>query len=197
MCKKLFVQVLMFGIIVSLPAGFALAADQSESNNSANKLSSADERFVKDGAAGGMMEVELGKIAAEQGANEGVKAFGRRMQKDHSKANEELKTLAAGKNVQIPTTLEGKQKRTVDRLSKLSGSEFDRQYMRTMVDDHKQDVKAFEREANKAKDPNVKQFASKYAPVLKEHLELAQTTEKQLKDSPSTSFRGDVPRSSN
>jgi putative membrane protein len=50
-----------------------------------------------------------------------------------------------------------------------------------MVDDHKEDVKAFEREADKAKDPDVKQFASKYAPILKEHLKLAQSTEAQLK----------------
>jgi putative membrane protein len=167
--------------MMSLPIGLAVAADMSEPKKSADKLSRADEKFVKEAATGGMMEVELGKIAADKAANDKVKAFGRQMQEDHGKANEELKTLAANKGVKIPTALEGKQKRTVDRLSKLSGAEFDRQYMRTMIEDHKEDLKAFEREADKAKDADVKQFASKYAPMIKKHLDMAQTTGEQLK----------------
>jgi putative membrane protein len=180
MCKKLFLQVLIFGLIVSFP-GLVLAADKNEPKTSADKLSSADEKFVKDAAAGGMMEVELGKMAAEKATNDKVKAFGRQMQQDHGKANEELKTVAASKGVQIPTALEGKHKRTVDRLSKLSGPEFDRQYIRTMIEDHKEDLKAFQREADKGKDPDLKEFASKYVPMIKNHLEMAQTTGEQLK----------------
>ena len=157
-----------------------LAADKSEPMKSAAKLSGADEKFVKEAAAGGMREVELGKIAAEKAVNDKVKAFGRQMQEDHGKANEELKTLAANKGVQIPTALEGKHKKTIDRFSKLSGSEFDRQYRRTMIED-KEDLKAFQREADKGQDPDVKRFAGKYVPMIKKHLEMAQTTGEQLK----------------
>ncbi len=181
MFTKPFVQVLIFGLVVSLPAGLVLAADQSEPKKTTDKLSSSDEKFVKEAAAGGMMEVELGKIAADKSTNDKVKAFGRQMQEDHGKANEELKAIAANKGVKIPMTLEGKQKKTVDRLSKLSGSEFDRQYTRTMIEDHKEDLKVFEREADKAKDPDLKQFAGKYAPIIKKHLEMVQTTGEQLK----------------
>jgi putative membrane protein len=181
MFKRSFVQLVMFGLIVSLPTALVLAADKSEPKKSTDKLSGADEKFVKEAAAGGMMEVELGKIAADKSANDKVKAFGRKMQEDHGKANEELKTLAANKGIQIPTALEGKHKKTVDRLSKLSGSEFDRQYIRTMIEDHKEDLKAFQREADKAKDPDIKQFSSKFAPMIKSHLEMAQTTGEQLK----------------
>jgi putative membrane protein len=180
MVKKSFLQVLIFAFIVSFP-GLVLAADKNEPKTSAGKLSSADEKFVKEAASGGMLEVELGKIAAEKAVNDKVKAFGRQMQEDHGKANEELKTVAANKGVQIPAALEGKHKRTVDRLSKLSGPEFDRQYMRTMIEDHKEDLKAFQREADKGKDPDVKQFASKYVPMIKNHSEMAQTTGNQLK----------------
>src|SRR5215475_6965870 len=151
MFKKSFLQLLIFGFIVSLP-GLVSAADKTEPKTSADKLSSADEKFVKEAASGGMLEVELGKIAAEKGVNDKVKAFGRQMQEDHGKANDELKTVAANKGVQLPAALEGKHKRTVDRLSKLSGPEFDRQYMRTMIEDHKEDLKAFQREADKGKD---------------------------------------------
>lgn len=181
MLKQSFGKLLVFGLVVSLPTGLVLAADKSEPKKSASKLSGADEKFVKNAAAGGMMEVELGKIAAEKGVNDQVKAFGRQMQDDHGKANEELKTVAANKGVQIPTALEGKHKRTVNRLSKLSGPEFDRHYMRTMIEDHKEDLKAFQREADKGKDPEIKQFANKYAPVIKKHLEMAETTGQQLK----------------
>lgn len=181
MFRKSFLQALLFGLVVSLPVSLVLGADRSEPKKSTDKLSSADEKFVKEAAAGGLMEVELGKMAADKGTNEKVKDFGQQMQKDHGKANDELKTLAANKGVKIPTTLEGKQKKTVDRLSKLSGSEFDRQYIRAMIDDHKDDLKAFEREADKAKDPDVKQFSSKYAPIIKQHLEMAQTAGEQLK----------------
>jgi putative membrane protein len=179
MFNKSFGQLLVFGFAVSLPISLAMAADKTAPKT--DKLSSADEKFVKEAAAGGMMEVELGKLAVDKSANDKVKAFGRQMQEDHGKANEELKTLAANKGVKIPNALEGKQKRTVDRLSKLSGAEFDRQYMRTMIEDHKEDLKAFEREADKAKDSDVKQFASKFAPVIKKHLDMAQTTGEQLK----------------
>jgi putative membrane protein len=117
----------MFTWVLLLPATIALAAEKSEPQKS--KLSGSDEKFVKEAAAGGMMEVELGQIAGDKAANDQVKQFGRRMQNDHGKANEELKTLAINKGVQLPTALEGKHKKTVDRLSKLSGEEFDRQYM--------------------------------------------------------------------
>ena len=177
MFKSTAVRILAVGLVLSLPTAFALAAGAK----SDSKVPSADEQFLKDAAAGGMMEVELGKIAADKAVNDQVKAFGRQMQQDHGKANDELKTLAANKGVQIPTALAGKHKRTVDRLSKLSNAEFDRQYIRTMIDDHKEDLKAFQREADKGKDPDVKQFAGKYVPMIKKHLEMAQTTGEQLK----------------
>jgi putative membrane protein len=181
MIRKLTVQALIVGLIVSLPMGLVIAADKSEANKSTDKVSRADGKFVKEAAAGGMMEVELGKLAADKATNDKVKAFGRKMQEDHGKANEELKTLAANKGIQLPTALEGKQKKTVDRLAKLSGTEFDRQYIRTMIEDHKEDLKAFEREADKAKDIDIKQFSSKFAPMIKSHLDMAQATGEQLK----------------
>jgi putative membrane protein len=180
------VQILVLSLVLVFPLGVARAAsEKSETSKSDTKkdakVSRADERFIKDAGAGGMMEVELGKVAVDKGTNDKVKEFGKRMQQDHGKANDELKKIAADKGVNIPTALEGKHKKTVDRLSKLSGEEFDRQYMRAMVDDHKEDLEKFQREADKGADPAVKQFASKHVPVLKQHLELAQTTAKEVK----------------
>ena len=113
-------------------------------------------------------------------ASKQVKEFGQRMQQDHGKANEALKKLAANKGVQLPTELDRKHKSAADRLSKLSGGEFDREYMKAMVDDHKETLEKFQREADKGKDSDVKKFASEHVPILKKHLELAQTTQKQV-----------------
>lgn len=153
----------------------------SSDAKSSNKLSRAETSFIKEAAQGGMMEVELGKLAQQKASSEKVKEFGKRMEDDHSKANSELKELASAKGVDLPAALEGKQKSTVEKLSKLSGAEFDRQYMTAMVNDHKEDVSKFQSESSKAKDPDVKQFASKTLPTLKEHLKLAESTSKDVK----------------
>jgi putative membrane protein len=175
-------KILVMALVLFLPWGPVMAAsDKDDDSKRSVKLSKDDERFIKEAAAGGMMEVELGKMAAGKAANDKVKEFGRRMQEDHGKANDQLKSLASDKGVEIPKALEGKHKTTVDRLSKLSGEEFDRQYMRAMIDDHKEDLRKFEREAEKGKDSQVKQFASKHVPILKKHLELAEATGQEVK----------------
>jgi putative membrane protein len=176
--KASFVGALMLAGVVVAAYSTARAASDAKSDN---KLSRSDASFVKEAAAGGMMEVELGKLAQEKASSDKVKQFGKRMEDDHSKANAELKQLASTKGVDLPTALEGKQKSTVERLSKLSGAQFDRQYMATMVSDHKEDVSKFRSESSKAKDPDVKQFAGKTLPTLKEHLQLAESTAKDVK----------------
>lgn len=60
--------------------------------------------------------------------------------------------------MQSADKLEGKQKSTYDRLAKLSGEKFDREYMKTMIDDHKADVDNFKKQAEKAGDADVRPF---------------------------------------
>ena len=173
------------------------AADKSQPTNGGKKLTRASEKFVKEAAEGGMMEVELGKLAVEKANREQVKAFGRQMQDDHGKANEELKAIAAANGVRFPQSLQGKHKRTADRLAKLSGTEFDLQYMRFIIEDHKKDLDAFQREADKGQDPDVKQFAAKQLPILKKHLDAAQATERQVKESSKPMPSGALPYPNN
>ena len=102
--------------------------------------------------------------------------FGQRMVDDHSKAGNELKSLAAQKNVTLPTALDQQHQADVDKLSKLSGAAFDREYMSMMVKDHQEDVAEFERQAANGADPDVKSWASRTLPTLREHLKMAQET---------------------
>ena len=193
MMRVVELSVLMMAAALVVPSGSAFAASDStktgaSSKESKSKLPSGEERFMKEAASGGLMEVELGKIAAEKGSHQRVKEFGKRMQADHSKANTQLKKIASSKGVELPTEPSGEHKSTMDKLTKLSGAEFDREYMEAMVDDHNEDIEKFQTQADKGKDPDLKKFASENLPILKKHLELAQSTEKQIK----TESKGDA-----
>ncbi|MGH9141856.1 MAG: DUF4142 domain-containing protein [Vicinamibacterales bacterium] len=133
----------------------------------------ADQAFVMKAAQGGMAEVELGKLAADKGSSDAVKKFGQRMVDDHSKANDELKTLAQSKNIPLSGAIGAEEKALQDRLMKLSGPAFDQAYMKAMVSDHVKDVNEFQMESKSGKDPEVKAWATRTLPTLEQHLKLA------------------------
>ncbi len=155
---------------------FLLTGTLLSAQNTANRLGSPDNTWITKAAQGGMAEVELGKLAQSNASSDAVKQFGQRMVDDHTKAGEELARIAADKGITLPTGLDAKNQATKDRLSKLTGKEFDRAYMQDMVKDHRGDVAEFKKEAASGKDPEVKAFASKTLPTLEEHLKLAEQT---------------------
>jgi putative membrane protein len=140
-------------------------------------ISDEDRAFMIEAATGGMAEVEMGRLAATKARSAAVKRFGRRMVTDHSRANAELKRLAKRKGVALPTDLTPEQKADKEKLSNLSGAEFDREYMSMMVADHDKDVNAFEAKAGNAADRDLKRFVVKTLPTLKMHQKMA----KQIK----------------
>ena len=134
----------------------------------------SDRQFVQEAAAGSALEVELGKLAQEKGSSEAVKEFGKRMVDDHTKAGEDLKEAAAKAKIPASPELSRKAKKMQEKLSKLSGPDFDREYAKLMANDHKNDVKAFEREAKSGAAPAIREFASRTLPTLQEHYKMAQ-----------------------
>jgi len=159
------------------------AAQKGEANtksNSANRMGT-DNPFVTKAANGGMAEVKLGTLATQKAANPDVKAFGQQMVDDHGKANDELKQLASSKGITLPTDIDAKEQAKYDRLSKLSGAEFDRAYMKEMVSDHHTDVAEFRRESQRGSDPDVKAWAAKTLPTLEHHLQMAESTDAKVK----------------
>lgn len=142
---------------------------------------SADKKFVKEAAEGSMTEVELGKLAQEKGSSEAVKEFGARMVEDHGKASQELQQVAAKTGFEMPSELPRKAKKAQEKLAKLSGPEFDKAYVKMMLNDHKGDVKAFDRQAKDGKIPEVKEFAAKNLPTIQEHKKLVEQMETSTK----------------
>jgi putative membrane protein len=139
---------------------------------------SGDGAFVREAALGRTAEIDLGKLAGDRALNDQVKALAQRMVTEHGQAGEELKSLAASKQITLPTSLDTKRQATHDRLAKLSGTRFDRAYVRAMLADHKKDVADFEHEASSGKDPAVRAWAARTLPTLQEHLKMAQELDK-------------------
>jgi putative membrane protein len=148
-------------------------AQTPKGTSGTSAVAASDLTFAKEAAIGGMAEVELGTLAKEKASSPDVKQFADRMVTDHSKANDELKQWAQQKNATLPTDVDAKHKATKDRLSKLSGEEFDKAYMHEMVSDHVKDVNEFKKESTAAKDADLKAWAGKTLPTLEEHLKSA------------------------
>jgi putative membrane protein len=138
-----------------------------------HKLDRTDLDFMKKAAEGGMAEVELGKLAQQNAEDAQVKQFGQRMEQDHSKANQQLTSIAGQKGVQLPKQLDAKDQKELDRLSGLKGPAFDRAYMRMMVQDHDKDLKEFQHETQAAKDPDLQTFAQQTLSVIRQHDQMA------------------------
>jgi len=161
-------------------AGTLLAQDTSSQQGSSTPkvdtgarkmMKSPDTAFAIKAGQGGLAEVKLGQLASEKASNPDVKAFGQQMVDDHTKANDQLKSVAQSENMTLPADVNAKQQMMYDKLSKLSGAGFDKEYVKGMVKDHEEDVKEFQKETTNGKDPQMKSFASQTLPVLQSHLE--------------------------
>ena len=163
--SQLYILALVIGAI-SL-TGVVRAADTNATSESS--LSEKDKTFMKKAAKGGMMEVAMGQVAEQKGQSEDVKSFGKRMVTDHGKANDELKSIASKKGVQLPSK-EHTTKWTSDKA-----------YIDMMVTDHEKDLAEFKEEASSGSDPDVKKFADDKAKVIQEHLDQVKEIQGKLK----------------
>lgn len=137
------------------------------------KLSQKDTSFIQKAASGGQQEVENGKMAEKQGKSADVKSIGARMVADHTRANKELTALANQKGVKVDT-------RGV-RAQNIGAADFDRQYLKLLEMDHKNDIAEFQQEAKSGDDRDLKAWASKTLPMLKEHLAMVEGAMRKVK----------------
>jgi putative membrane protein len=142
----------------------------------------SDATFVRQASGAGLAEVQAGQLATERAASAEVKAFGQRMVDDHTQANHELTTIAQAKRLPVATQLDRKHQAMADTLAKLRGTEFDQAYMAGQVADHEEAVRLFTTEAKQGKDAELKAFAAKTLPALREHLQLARNIITQQKE---------------
>ena len=167
-------------VVLGLAVAPAFAGQQPTTAEKADRTMAhgkgSDETFVMKAAHAGMEEVELGKLAVEKASSDEVKKFGQRMVDDHSKAGEELKTLAQNKHITLPGASDPQANAAYARLATLSGASFDRAYMQVMAAGHRQALNDFRMETKMGQDADVKGWAAKTLPMIEEHVKLAQNT---------------------
>jgi len=153
------------------------ASGRADDTKKADKPFS-DAEFVKKAAVGGMTEVELGRLAAANGKSDAVKKFGQKMIDDHSKANDALKAAAKKGGFDVPDKLDAEHQKVVDKFKDLKGDEFDKAYIKDMIEDHEKDVAEFTTASKEAKDAGIKDFATKTLPVVQGHLDMIKKMDK-------------------
>jgi putative membrane protein len=138
------------------------------------QLGKADRAFMTKAAGAGLYEVEVSKLAATRAASPAVKSFAEMMVADHAKANAELKQVASAHNYPLPDVPPGDKQAIIDRMSKLSGAEFDKAYRDQVgLKDHKADINLFESASRSTRNTALKGFVDKTLPTLNSHLKQA------------------------
>jgi putative membrane protein len=160
-------------LFYTLALGAAVGLSQSAFAATHHKLS-ADAVFAKKASAGGLTEVELGKIAQQNGDSQDVKDFGAQMVTDHSKINDNLQAVATKDSLMIADKPNEEQQALIDKLNKETGKAFDTAYIHAMLKAHIGDKAAFAMEASGGNNADLKQFASDSLTVIKQHLGMIQ-----------------------
>lgn len=137
--------------------------------------------FAVKAADGGMLEVQLGQLAQEKSTNPRIKEFGALLVKDHGKANDELKGIAANKSITLPDSVGNDYAEHIRDMAKKSGKDFDKHFIDMMVNDHDKDIKMFEKASENLTDPELKTFASNTLPTLRAHQDTAKAVQESIK----------------
>ncbi len=162
-------------------SGASAGASSTESGASSGKLSSSEERMIKQLAQANMAEINAGKLAQDKAQSDEVKSFAKKMVDDHTKALDDLKQLAQSKGVTLPTEPSKQQASMEKKLEGLSGEKFDKQYMKQAGErSHKQTHELLQKAA-KAEDTDLKNYASKTIAAVESHQQMAKETERSLK----------------
>ncbi len=153
--------------------GPGLGSPTGQMADGTNPLDTSDRSFFDQAAAGGLGEVAAGQLAAQRGAGPKVRAFGRQMVADHTKANQALQQLAQSKGMNLPTAPDAAGQKSLADLKEKQGRDFDTAYAAQQVKDHRDTISLFE-QAARSKDPDIAAFAQKTLPTLRHHLKMAQ-----------------------
>jgi len=132
---------------------------------------SSSVKFANKAGMGGMAEIQLSKLAQQKSTNKKIKDFADMMVTDHTKAADTLSAIAKAKNITLPASLDADHQKKYDDLSKMSGADFDKGYVKIMVSDHQDAVNLFQDEAKNGTDPQLKAFAGKVEPIIQMHLD--------------------------
>jgi putative membrane protein len=161
---------LVTGVLV-LCAGLAFA----KTNTVGGDLTVKDRQFIEQVASTNLAEIKLARLALDKSESATVRTYAQTVIDDHEKAAGQLKTIAKDEKFPEPTSMETLDQQSYDKLSTLTGKDFDTEYMKLMVKGHEKAIDTFQKASNQLSNPELKQFAAKTLPTLKEHKDMAKT----------------------
>lgn len=181
--KSVSKSALILGVAM-LTAG-ALSAQQSPSQEqpAREKHQHAPRRaasFIKEAAEGNLAEVQMGQLAQQKSQNAEIKQLAQALVTDHTKANEQLQTVAQQQGVKFPTTPDRHHEHAQKRLEQLSGSQFDQEFATEQIRDHLKDIHKYEQSSKHIEDAALNQYIQQTLPQLRQHLQLAQQAAKAV-----------------
>lgn len=138
-------------------------------------LNAADVKFVKTESAAGMSEVKIAELAVTKADRAEVKSFAEMLVTDHTAVNTQLAALATQKGIEVSSVLSPAHAATVQKLEKLTGAEFDKEFLSVIITDHKKCISNYEAASKDAKDNDLRIWVDKTIPALKSHLEKAES----------------------
>jgi putative membrane protein len=141
--------------------------------NAQGKLDRHDHAFLKKAAEINLTEIQLGQIAEKVSSDPNVKKLASVIIKDHQEANKSLERLAASKGVTLPTEPSIWEKRDISSLEKEQGDKFNKEFLTFNQKGHEKALALFEKESARTQDPDIKAWANKMVPSLREHLAMA------------------------
>lgn len=145
---------------------------------SSTPLAEADKQMAMKAAQGNMMEIESSNLALQNSTNDRIKAYANMMITDHTKAGDQMKSMAAAKGLTLPDSLDKKGRSHMESMRKMKGAAFDRHYMQMMVDDHVKTVDLFKKGSTGATDADLKNFFSTNLPTIQMHADSAKAISK-------------------
>jgi putative membrane protein len=175
-CHKKSYVTAFLALACAVTASPAFAADPQGRSN----LSGQEKNFVMDAARSSMAEKQLGDLAEQKASNDSVKNLAKEIKDEHTQSVEKLQQIASNKNVSFPSDLSRSDRTIVERLQKLSGEEFDKEYMKQTVKEHQKDVENYRQQAKNAKDADVKEYAQNTLPTLEQHLNRARQVSESI-----------------
>ena len=179
--KRIHLKTLCGALIAALAfAGTVRAATATTEKKPAaapteqGKLDRHDQAFLKKAAEINLTEIQLGKVAERISSEPNIKKIAAMLVKDHSEANSNLQRLAASKGVTLPTEPSLLERHSLNAMEKEQGEKFNKEFLAFSQKGHEKAISLFEKEAARTQDPDIKAWAQKMVPALKEHLVMSQ-----------------------
>jgi putative membrane protein len=143
-------------------------------------ISSQDREFVKKAASAGMFEVEAANLALQKSQDDSVKSTAQHILSDHQSANDQLRRIADTDRLTLPMQMSPEDQKKIDKLRAKSGKDFDKTFLSTQDQAHKDAISLFQKEMSKGQDPALKSFAEQTLPTLRMHQQMVERTQHKM-----------------